>query len=170
MGQKRLHNRISWSTQNSPPVWIERKSSMREVNFSASAFICAIETSNPSKLQVPRSRNTFDLSTSDLPPVPFKGLPQLYLVRESYNRRETGLGFQNSNLWCERRVGGITPRWLELGHELGRERTSARVRVAVRSAGGQVLVFEKSDQCEKSENRRLFHHRSWLLPSESAEL
>ena len=35
---------------------------MREVNFSISAFICAIEMSNLSKLQAPRPRNTFDLS------------------------------------------------------------------------------------------------------------
>ena len=47
---------------------------MREVNFSVSAFICAIKTSNRSKLQAPQLRNTFDLSTSILPPVVFHNL------------------------------------------------------------------------------------------------
>ena len=48
---------------------VEKNCRVQGVFFHGRIVVCAIETSNPSKLQAPRPRNTFDLSTSILPPV-----------------------------------------------------------------------------------------------------
>ena len=85
--EKRLKYHLTSSIHISLNIWIGVKSCMREVNFSISASICAIETSNLSKLQVPRPRNTFDLSTSDLPPVGCSGLSSNYFGGRAFELR-----------------------------------------------------------------------------------
>ena len=70
--EKRLEYHLTSSIRISLDIRIGVKSCMGEVNFRNSASICAIQTSNPSDIQVPQLRNTFDLSTNSLPLVLLK--------------------------------------------------------------------------------------------------